>query len=651
MDRSLKWRTIALLAGIIGCVLSLAPSIDAVPNWYPMKKKITLGLDLKGGYHFVYSIDLDKAVDDRASDIKRDLDSRFADEKIQATVKTPPNPVGAVTVVLTDANKRAAVEAAIRSDYGDTIVNRACEPSDGPNAICIRVSSDFADGIKKAALTNAVSTIRTRIDKLGVAEPTVVEKGDQIIVELPGYDKKDTESTRNTIGRTAKLEFKVVDDPLSGDREHYMNRLAGHLNPDDTGLANEPTARREGIYAVIEGGRQSKAGKSWGDTYLYAHDREETVPDKWTNNNDCENKREEADSGKVRCTLKGWQIVQRYLFGDKELGVVGLLESKPALNLPDDHQIAYEREEPRQEAKDKRIRWRTYYLERAVRLTGSSIADAQGGADPNTNQPVVYLDFNRFGGRVFGDLTGEIVGRRLAAVLDDQVKSAPVINERIPGGRASITMGGGTDIRRAERERDDLVTVLKSGSLAAPLKHDSEAKLGATLGQDAIDKTKLSFGLGILLVIVIMVGVYRWSGWVAVFAVMFHVLVTLAVMALFGATLTLPGIAALVLSVGMCVDGNILINERIRDELLLGKSVRGAVDLGFSRAFSAILDGQLTIAASAWVLLQYGSGPIKGFAVMMLVGVFTTIATNTWVTRILFDWGVSRKKGATTLSI
>jgi preprotein translocase subunit SecD len=187
--------------------------------------------------------------------------------------------------------------------------------------------------------------------------------------------------------------------------------------------------------------------------------------------------------------------------------------------------------------------------------------------------------------------------------------------------------------------------------LAAPLKYDSEAKIGATLGQDAIDKTKVSFGLGILLVICIMVGVYKWSGWVAVFAVMFHVLVTLAVMALFGATLTLPGIAALVLSVGMCVDGNILINERIRDELLLGKSVRGAVDLGFSRAFSAILDGQLTIAASAWVLLQYGSGPIKGFAVMMLVGVFTTIATNTWVTRILFDWGVSRKKGATTLSI
>ena len=142
-----------------------------------------------------------------------------------------------------------------------------------------------------------------------------------------------------------------------------------------------------------------------------------------------------------------------------------------------------------------------------------------------------------------------------------------------------------------------------------------------------------------------MVGVYRWSGWIAVFAVVFHIVMTLAVMAMFGATLTLPGIAAIVLSIGMEVDGNILIYERIRDELLLGKSVRGAIDLGFSRAFSAILDGQLTTAAAGWVLLQYGSGPIKGFAVMLLVGVFTTLSTNIWVTRIFFDWYVARKKG------
>jgi len=162
----------------------------------------------------------------------------------------------------------------------------------------------------------------------------------------------------------------------------------------------------------------------------------------------------------------------------------------------------------------------------------------------------------------------------------------------------------------------------------------------------------VSFIIGIILVILIMVGIYRWSGWIAVFAVVFHIIMTLAVMAAFGATLTLPGVAAIVLSIGMEVDGNILIYERIRDELLLGKSVRGAIDLGFSRAFSAIFDGQLTIAAAGWVLLSYGSGPIKGFAVMLLVGVFTTLSTNIWVTRIFFDWYVSRKKGQmATISI
>jgi preprotein translocase subunit SecD len=263
----------------------------------------------------------------------------------------------------------------------------------------------------------------------------------------------------------------------------------------------------------------------------------------------------------------------------------------------------------------------------------------------------VLLDFNRFGSRVFGDLTSQIVGKKLATILDGKVKSAPIINGAIRGGRAQISLGGG-DVYRQEKERDELVNVLKTGSLPAPLREENSAKLGATLGQDAIDKTKLSFAIGIVLVILIMVGIYKWSGWISVFAVVWHIVMTLAVMAVFGATLTLPGIAAIVLSIGMEVDGNILIYERIRDELLLGKSVRGAIDLGFSRAFTAILDGQLTTAAAGWVLLQYGSGPIKGFAVMLLVGVFTTLSTNVWVTRIFFDWYVSRKKGTlATISI
>ncbi len=238
----------------------------------------------------------------------------------------------------------------------------------------------------------------------------------------------------------------------------------------------------------------------------------------------------------------------------------------------------------------------------------------------------------------------------MATILDGKIKSAPIINAAIRGGTATITMGGG-DPMRQEADANDLVTVLKSGSLPAPLKEESASTVGATLGQDAIDKTKLSFGLGIVLVIIIMVGIYKFSGVISVVSVAMNMLLMMTAIVLFGATLTLPGVAALVLTVGMAVDANILIYERIRDELLLGKSVRGAVDIGFSRAFTAILDGQLTTAAAGLVLYQFGSGPIKGFAVMLLVGICTTLFTNVWASRLLFDWYLAGKADAKTISI
>ncbi len=652
MDRSLKWRTLALIAACLLCVGILMPSFvskEQLPSWFPFAKRINLGLDLQGGLHIVYSIDLDKAVDDKASDIKRDLESRFADEKTVGTVKTPPSPIGAVVVNLTDASKLEPTLAAIRSDYKDDTTMYDCPGTEPAGAICFRVSSSFADGIKKTALTNAVATIRERINEKGVAEPTVVEKGDEILVELPGLDKDSIQETRDIIARTAKLEFKVVDE-----NSEYMKKLYAHVGSQGKeSRPTEPAAIAAEISAEIDQWRPEDGGGMKTDYYLIAHDREEALTPAEAKAINCLNKdnKDKLENGRVRCNVTGRRIIERYLFGDKKLGVKGLVDTDPSFKVPDDRQVAFELNEANPDAKDKRSYWRTYYLDRAVRLTGSGINTATGSYDSNTNRPVVLLDFNRFGSRVFGDLTSQIVGKKLATILDDKVKSAPIINGAIRGGRASITMGG-SNARRMEQERNELVNVLKTGSLPAPLREESSSEIGPTLGRDAIEKTRLSFALGILLVVVIMVGIYRWSGWISVFAVVFHIVMTLAVMAAFGATLTLPGIAAIVLSIGMEVDGNILIYERIRDELLLGKSVRGAIDLGFSRAFSAILDGQLTTAAAGWVLLQYGSGPIKGFAVMLLVGVFTTLTTNIWVTRIFFDWYVSRKKGTmATISI
>jgi preprotein translocase subunit SecD len=340
--------------------------------------------------------------------------------------------------------------------------------------------------------------------------------------------------------------------------------------------------------------------------------------------------------------MPGRRVIELYL---KALG-----ERNPQLKVPDDHQMGYEEVQPPSDAEDKRSFWRSYYLDRAVRLTGSAVIDAVTIWDPQTNRPEVLVEFNRYGTRAFGDLTSQNVGRKMAIILDDTVKSAPVIQGAITGGRSNISMGGGSADEQ-QAEADVLVNVLKTGSLPAPLRWESEANLGPTLGRDAIEKTQLSFGLGIFLVIVMMIGLYRSAGVIAVIGLTVNMIMQLAAMATFGATLTLPGIAAVVLTVGMTVDGNVLIYERIRDELLAGKSVRGAVDIGFARAFSAILDGQLTTGAAGWVLLQYGSGPIQGFATMLLVGIGTTLFVNVWVTRLLFDHWVKNKQTAETLSI
>ncbi len=701
MDRSLKVRFALLLGSIALCVGVLLPNFVPIAkdSYYPWKKPINLGLDLQGGLHLVYSIDLDRAVADKALEIKRDLESRFLDEKIKATVRTVDSPNGGV-VVLFDASlveaKRNEIKSFIKSDHSEEISDRACTAGDTKeikDAYCFRVSSDFADELKKSALESAVNTIRDRIDVLGVAEPSVVVKGDDIVVELPGLVEKKKKATpttpaapgagstpgatptpgsaptagatpapaagstsepdsesfieqaRSAVKRAAKLEFKVV-----AENTPYMNAVYFRTTQKDGSPSDEvtdPLAKKEGILADIDTWRPEEGNKQYKDPYLAAYDRREAVSLDFAKKIECPEARELVNvrpDGLVECNVKGRHVIDRYLDALKA-------EDPSKFTLDEKYVVAYEHADPQPGSKEKRKSWRTYILEREVRLTGTSISNAMGSYDPNTNRPIVLLDFNRYGSRVFGDLTAQITGRKLATILDDEVKSAPIINGAIRGGRASITMGG-SDARQQETERNMLVNVLKTGSLPAPLREESASVIGPTLGMDAIQKTRFSFALAVLLVFVIMLAIYRWSGWIAVICVLYHVLLTIAVMALFGATLTLPGIAAVVLSVGMTVDGNILIYERIRDELNLGKSVRGAIDVGFSRAFSAILDGQLTTAAGGWVLLQYGSGPIKGFAVMLLVGVFTTLLVNTWLTRIFFDWIIARKKGThTTLSI
>ena len=300
MDRSLKWRFIALLGVLVFCACTLASSVftgkDALPSWFTsvFSKRINLGLDLQGGMHIVYSIDLDKAVDDKATELKRDFEARFTEKGFKALVKTPAQPLGAIAVIPDDPTKRGEIDAQITGDYGkDELVTRDCGEADGSNALCYKVSSDFADGVKKSALANAVTTIRERINEKGVADPSVVEKGDEIIVELPGDpDDPVITETKDIIARTAKLEFKVVDDCGVPDpkgckvssQDHrgspYMKALFKKIGERQERQRDRARSRlHDEIRAETDNWKPEQSGASAPiATICIAYDRDESIP-------------------------------------------------------------------------------------------------------------------------------------------------------------------------------------------------------------------------------------------------------------------------------------------------------------------------------------------------------------------------------------
>jgi preprotein translocase subunit SecD len=278
-----------------------------------------------------------------------------------------------------------------------------------------------------------------------------------------------------------------------------------------------------------------------------------------------------------------------------------------------------------------------------VILTGDDVNNATTSMN-QFNEPYVALEFKPRGGKVFADVTGENVGRRFAIVLDRKVRSAPVIREKIGGGRASIEMGSG-DYQQSLRDASVLSLVLRTGALPAPVTVGEVRQVGATLGADAIRQGEEATTIGFGLILVFMLVYYRKSGAVAVCALVLNVLLVMGMLAAVGATLTLPGITGIALTVGMAVDCNIIIFERIREELRLGKNARSATEAGFDKALWAVLDGNITTFIAGVVLYTYGTGPIKGFSVTLMIGILTTLFSGVFVTRTLMDL-LTRKANA-----
>jgi preprotein translocase subunit SecD len=297
--------------------------------------------------------------------------------------------------------------------------------------------------------------------------------------------------------------------------------------------------------------------------------------------------------------------------------------------------VKYGRENPRAGEAPK---MRTYTLSADVDLTGEDLVNAQVAmGSPEQPNPYVTIEFSRTGRQIFGDLTTKNVGRRMAIVLEDIVDSAPVINEPILGGNAQISMGGSRTRDEMLRDANQLSLVLKAGALPAPVTFREERSVGPSLGRDALEQAKIAFLLGAILVTLFMIFVYRLGGLFAMMGVALNIFLVLSTLSLFGASLSLPGIAGLLLTVGMAVDANIIINERMREEFLAGKTARASVEAGYSTAFSAILDSNVSSALAGFVILQFGSGPVQNFATTLLIGIAATMFTAVFVTRIFFD--------------
>ncbi len=521
-----RWKLWLILVVLIISTMGSLPNVVSPPGWWPQgfSNPLNLGLDLKGGVHLVLDVDVDKAVE---RSVEEDVDSiRRILRQSKIRYRKLDAKGHALNVTIKKVEDADATDKLLRKNFPNYNL------SDGGNGhFELLLKEKNAKEIRKFAVDQAIEVVRTRIDALGTTEPVIVKQGEhRILVQIPGYE--DTARAKSLIGRTAQLEFKLVDE--KGDLD---KALAGQIPPGDI---------------IMYGSAQMRGSKSFRQPYL---------------------------------------------------------------------------------------------LKRRTELSGTEIADARVSIDSRFNEYAVTLKFNSKGARKFDRLTAAHVGERFAIILEGVVQSAPVIRERIAGGSAQIT-GSFTP-----REAHDLAIVLRAGALPAPVKVVEERSIGPSLGKDSVEEGMNSIIIGGILVLIFMVVYYRAFGLVANIALLFNMLLIVAAMSMIGATLTLPGMAGIVLTIGMAVDANVLIFERIREELHLGKTPLAAIDGGYDKALTTIVDANITTLIAAIVLFQFGSGPVKGFAVTLSVGILASMFTAITVTRAIISLWLVRRGRVESLSI
>ncbi len=591
-----------------------------VPGWFPgpswimnnIDRRIIPGLDIQGGLRMMYTVDMDSAVEDRRNARAQQILRRLGEKMDIIEEDEAPDEAQLdrirqrVTAQYSTSNPRlimlrfespADLELLDRDlvrSFGDLAESGRTE-----NTVSLVLTEASIDALRTLAVNQAQETIKNRIAEMGLQEANVRAQDIDIVVEVPGASEEHFQRIRDIISQTARLEFQIVDD----------------ANTFTTTLTDLPEGiQHAGGYLLAEGLGPCPEGV-------------------------------EPDARGDRCTAH--TRLAAYVEQVRQSGRVPD-GRELAIGRMDVDDAASDDEESSSDDGEGATAWRTYVLYEqppngSDPVGGEHLEDAAVGTDPQTNEPLVTFAMNPEGARRMQELTSANMQRQMAIVLDDEVESAPSIRGRI-GARGQITLGGFRDYNTLLNEANELVIVLRAGALPAPIIAQNEQLIGPTLGQESVVAGAQGAIAGILIVVLFMCTYYSVAGVVASGMVLLNLLFLFAMMAFFNNDMTLPGLAGIALTVGMAVDANVLINERMRDELRAGKSARAAVEQGYRRAFWAIFDGQLTTAIAGVVLLQYGSPEIQGFGRTLLIGIISSLFTSVFCSKVAFDWMVKGLK-------
>ncbi len=597
MERSWYWRLALVLVVTVWSVYQLVPSWfyfrlspevrngpeyeKSVPRWVlGPKRHLNLGLDLQGGIHLAMGVDVDRAVKAKVARRADEIGGFLKQKEIPFTLAAPTADGVKIEVRSPDTRR---VDDTVMDSYSSEMYVAGGSP---PGAIWFAFKGKVIQDFQAKAVEQAEKTIRNRVDKWGVSEPDIKRKANnQIQIQLPGF--KDPEKAKELLGRTAQLEFKIADDD-SPALDPVRSELT-QCRSDEGGL----------VLPVPEGGCwsvervQLPGGTERQATFIAA------------------NRRDQLEAAVKKYALPLISRAQEIGIGEGSVGQ-GAVKGRY---------------------------YHTYLLRAKTELTGDFISDARPGVDHSrgAGEPVVTFDMSPEGARLMERLTSENIGRRMATVLDGTVETAPYIQGKI-SSHGQITLGSGRGYQEKYQEANDIALVLKAGALPAPVTIFEERTVGATLGPELVRKGTLAALIGLAAVGLFMILYYRASGLIADLALALNGVLVLAIMSTLGSTLTLPGIAGFVLTLGMAVDANVLINERIREELRAGQAVRRAVDQGYDKVFWTIVDAHVTTLVAAVMLMGYGSGPVRGFAVTLIIGLLASMFTSIVVTRLIMNW-------------